>query len=485
MTMRVLPVLAALALLVAGCSAPPKEPPARGTDVDGPSAETVPPDAPLVAEQLAQGRGGLQGTVRSDTGLALPGARVSLVEPGAVATTADDGRFAFSNVTPGTFRLRVELDGFGAHEASVTVAAREVRQTEVVLLPLAAAGGNYLPHAHDYWGDDTQRTIVDLEVDVTQLTNGGASVSGTQEGAFANNGIVFANTYSAGIKYRIPFPADAQPPALVYPGTERVEVTLTWDDAPPHYPKLALSYESANSTDTVVLEAHTSGQPWSIDVGPGMADNGHQLFSLWNFFIISVNDVRNAPDYRPTVVLEPLRVTVTVFKGHEAPAEPPHPLFWQNGTRLLLVDPPNATRTYTASPLNHKPVYGLPRGVIVPPGTKWLEVDVRWTYTDAAGNAVPGPELALWFNDARQHWDRFISSWDRAEGTLVAPGHMHFNLTVEPGATDAYYQQRTLWRWAPRAVEQEAPDETAPDWYRSKTTTLTIHAVKDPGADLR
>src|SRR5512141_3001894 len=74
--------------------------------------------AALVAgpAQAQESRGRVQGVVSDAGGGVIPGARVVLTNDGtqvAVARTSNrDGRFLFDYVDPGTYSLRVELDGF-------------------------------------------------------------------------------------------------------------------------------------------------------------------------------------------------------------------------------------------------------------------------------------------------------------------------------------------------------------------------------------
>ncbi|MBP7779902.1 MAG: TonB-dependent receptor [Acidobacteria bacterium] len=78
----------------------------------------------------------LAGTIQDESGGALPGATVTLVGPvGTPRTTVADanGRYAFSALPPGEYRLRAALPGFGAGEVPVSLAAGETRTVDVPL----------------------------------------------------------------------------------------------------------------------------------------------------------------------------------------------------------------------------------------------------------------------------------------------------------------------------------------------------------------
>src|SRR4030095_245984 len=86
--------------------------------------------APLA---FAQTTGPVSGAARDSSGAPLPGVLVSITGPqmplGRTATTRSDGTFQFLNLTPGTYKLRAELQGLGAFQQEVIVAA--IKDTEV------------------------------------------------------------------------------------------------------------------------------------------------------------------------------------------------------------------------------------------------------------------------------------------------------------------------------------------------------------------
>jgi len=68
------------------------------------------------------GSAGLRGTVKDQTGAVLPGASVTLINERTKderkATTNDDGGYSFSALTPGTYSVKVEAQGFKTAERS-------------------------------------------------------------------------------------------------------------------------------------------------------------------------------------------------------------------------------------------------------------------------------------------------------------------------------------------------------------------------------
>ncbi|HSL23338.1 MAG TPA: TonB-dependent receptor, partial [Vicinamibacterales bacterium] len=67
--------------------------------------------------------GTVQGTVTDEQGAILPGATATLTGPRGAQTTVSDehGEYRFVGVTPGTYRLRLELSGFAPQEVEEVV----------------------------------------------------------------------------------------------------------------------------------------------------------------------------------------------------------------------------------------------------------------------------------------------------------------------------------------------------------------------------
>lgn len=81
--------------------------------------------------------GGVSGTVRDESGAAVPGATISVSSASGsetkAATSGRDGAFAVDALPPGTFRVTIELSGFVSESREVTVAAGQADVGAVVL----------------------------------------------------------------------------------------------------------------------------------------------------------------------------------------------------------------------------------------------------------------------------------------------------------------------------------------------------------------
>ena len=95
--------------------------------------------APLA---FAQTTGSVSGVVRDSNGAPLPGVLVSISGPqmplARTVTTRNDGAFGFSNLIPGTYQLKAELQGLGAFAQDVVVALAKDTEVRPVLRATAA-----------------------------------------------------------------------------------------------------------------------------------------------------------------------------------------------------------------------------------------------------------------------------------------------------------------------------------------------------------
>lgn len=425
---------------------------------------------------VAAGMAILQGTVFSDAGLTVPDARVFLPGTGFDAATAADGRFRFENVSAGGHTLRVEADGFQVHERDVTLQPASVLDVNVTLLPSAQLGGGYRPHVHDYWRGQSEVTLLDAELDLTKMRVGTTMADASEEFNYFSAAVLYANKRFP--KYLIPLPETEDTPALVYPGTKEVQVTFTWNDAPPMPPEYALAYAPANDNSETELERQTSGGTWTIPVTPEMTDNGHQIYTLWEFYIVPVNEVTEAPDYRPSFVTEPIHVTIKVIRGDEPFPEPPHPTFWAGSDTYWVRTFDNGTYSSTGTGVFvSDPKFQPAKERIVPPGTGRLSVVLKWTFDHPTPLA---PKYDLYYHGASVSpaWQGPVADWPKA--TLVEEGDSQrvFEIEVAPGETDGYYQSKSGWRFAARP-EGHSPDERTPDQNMARRITIQIDAHRD------
>lgn len=100
------------------------------------------PDAPGVGQSAQSGSGSIVGTVLDTNGDLIQGARVVLSgRPGTaeqVLQSGNHGEFAFSGLTPGSFKLTISAPGMGTYVSpEITLHAGETSTVSQVVLPFA------------------------------------------------------------------------------------------------------------------------------------------------------------------------------------------------------------------------------------------------------------------------------------------------------------------------------------------------------------
>lgn len=450
MVLRSLSLAVVASLLVAGCTSGGGGGPEAGQVQEVGPDVLAPGEAPKSAAALAgkTGKdvpGDLVGQVRDDLNLSVAGASVAILGTQLRDRTNETGWFRLEGIDPGTHTLRIEADAYQVLEEKVTITAGLATVVHVLLLP-DARGAGYRPHLHDYWGTDTQLTLMDDEFDPRDSADVGHPV--------------LVQTYhtaqhpNTGSSVYIPIPpvdaGDARP-TIVVPGTGSIEVKLTWDPVEVSVPAIGLTYRTAASTTLVALEAQPSPASWTIPVAANETDNGHQTFTLWEFYLVYANRP-GTTTWRPSAVAGPIQVQILLNKDPSGVRfEPGHVDHWGDKTELELpVDPETLTfySARTATVAAYHFIY-LADGVIVPPGTTRMTLQFTW---DDAGATIPvEKDLRLGWRTADQPpgQTRDPSMFYRDGEVTCGAKCWAFDVPVSTAQTDGYYQQASNWAFYP------------------------------------
>lgn len=103
------------------------------------SSETAgPAEAPPTARpaEISDETGGVEGTVLDPELVPVAGAQVAIAELNVETVSAQDGRFSFSQVAPGTYTLFALKLGYESAAKKIPVVAGEVTPVQVTIAPL-------------------------------------------------------------------------------------------------------------------------------------------------------------------------------------------------------------------------------------------------------------------------------------------------------------------------------------------------------------
>lgn len=460
----------------------------------GCTAEDPAADAGLLgADGAADEQGMLHVMAYAEYGAPLDGARVSLLGTIFGQETDGTGVAQFPNVPSGTYTLRIEMNKFLPEEREVAVAAGGMAHEEFTLL-LKNPSGDARTHLHDYWGSDTEVLVVEAEMPAVPRYQTDTFAWWPEGYNNALNGIHRMNNNQTGedpdYTFRVPWEETTPDgrPALIYPGTALIDITLDWDSPLTRAEKMGVAYIAPESDELVLLARQPSGSLWSIPILPHMADNGHQAFSFWNFFLYSGNDPGN-PDFTPQYSFdEPFHVTVTVHKG-AIPHEPPHRDFWEDGpVKQLRIEAEQEISTMTVRDWrveNSGHVF-LPEDVLVPPGTRQLVVEYTYIHGDPNNNddqgTMPQPQT-LTFRMADQNpWETPVGEYRQFPATECAePAEagtcLRYDIDLESGWSDAFYQTKSLWAFLTNVEGSEDERRYTPSAGGQITMLLDITMV--------
>jgi hypothetical protein len=86
--------------------------------------------------------GAISGHVQDEQGRGIAGARVDIAGPKSLIAQTDlDGLFAVLDAPDGTYRLRIQANGFFPQVIELELKPRDTVLPQIILLPLTAAGG--------------------------------------------------------------------------------------------------------------------------------------------------------------------------------------------------------------------------------------------------------------------------------------------------------------------------------------------------------
>jgi hypothetical protein len=427
-------------------------------------------DAPETVVLVGQGLEGDQGTIHghiyAEWGEPLRDVRVSVLGTSATGRTDGEGHFMFIGIPTGTKTVRIEEDRFLPEERKVTLGAGESAHVEVTLKLVDQSGGAR-PHLHDWWAGMAAITIADVRMYWNNPYNNDPTIRFFGEGnpvtgANPLHGTHRQNNNQTGedpdYLMRVPVPEllENGNPALVYPGTGSVEVTVDWDAPTTRKSRVGVvaippggGYDDLRFMGAPIA----SGETASLQVPANRTDNGHQPWSQWSFFLYNPHEAGGDDTLVEFTYGEDFHVVVEVVKGNAVPFEPPHRDFWADGPVKTLqiydeqvIDPLNA-RDWRVRNSGH---LFLPEGVLIPPGTKRIEMQLVYGSAEQTNDAIPGDRVVTFRTADQNKWTTGLEEYRRSGGTPCETEQagakcIAYAFDVESSWTDQYYQQDSLW----------------------------------------
>lgn len=432
--------------------------------------------------------GEIRGRVVDDVQLPVADAAVSVLGTEAIVRTDGNGSFRFLDVPAGSHTLRVESADYRPEESVVAVKAGRITEVTLVVVGFEDRGPGYRPHQHDLWGSDELVVLMDDELDMrenSKFLSGRPVLAEAYETAVAPN---------QNISWEIPIPAaraDGRP-AIILPGTATVTVTVTWDAQDITLSKMGLRYENAASADPHWLAPRASGVAFTIPVGAGEADHGHQSFTLWNFFLYSGNHPQ-IPGFQPAVAAGAFHVRIDLAKGVLG-VDPPHPNYWNESTSIVVR---NFTTLYSITVTAPEACESTARfiaddAMIVPPGTQQLRMRLHWQHATLPSGYPSERSWTLRWKPADLHpSETAVADYQTQPPSGGSGATLEYTVPVQPAQTDAYYQTKSNWAFAATTANAALGQCSASGTGLGIATTgvqalftrfqLEVIADKDPG----
>lgn len=435
-------------------------------------ATVVPKEGPTT-----EGKGDIEGVVRTREGFGVKAAHISLLGTSRFTKTDAGGRFRLADVAADGYVLRVDADEYQSLQKEIVVVAGNTTRLEISLIPVLDRGANSRPHIHPDWQDATSVVLHDKAQTLAGCTRTDALGAG---GACLYDVVL-------------------DPAARVFPGTGRVDVQLRWNSNQtlatrelglivstgvalllPNDEPTPLNDNSYYFIERPYL-ARGSGDAFHVNVFPNEADPGHQKFTNWRFQIVTPDDdlyLGSGQALGRADISVNIRIVIhkTVI-----PYEPPHPDRWQGRDSLPLwksLDPIGYDVSYTQNQQTCSSCYlweVVPtQGGFVPPGTLEIRGFVKVTRTTSLSQAT----LTMYYKGADKSlypsgdWLGF----SKAATMGGTPDNVSFVIKPTEAEADQFYQGSSYWR----LFFAISSGTEASENLRFK---LTAVAVKDPAYD--
>lgn len=412
--------------------------------------------------EAPSGQGSLSGVVMDVFGYPIPGARVSILGTTHFTDTGDWGHFRLQGIAAGTHEVLVtEAPQIRAvapvyHPIRSKVDIRDNQITSIVahLIPLVMPSGDAGPHRHDYWAADAFKArVLDKTVSFTGTSTCGAIGS-------------TSSTYCVipGPEFYLPPDPKAENQNLILPGTQEIEVKVSWESSSPLH-RVGVYFRSAFNSKNAYLLPKENGETTRIRTEWEMTDKGHQWGSRWTFGLYVPGHDVPALNRSATNAFPPLHVEIGLRKG-TLPIDGGHPDLWRGNESLELA---NLKRSFSCSggqagQCNNRYSLSFFPNPFVPMETRWMELRLNWSAASTIGTwqGTMGTPLNTTGGCPRPIPGREADS--KAKTT-------NWTIQLGPAETDSPYVKKTGWAFC--LIADPSP-------LASMTTYVRLIAHRDP-----
>jgi hypothetical protein len=472
-TKAVVVALAFLLLALAGCIGDSTS----DQDADDGSRGKVHVDIEADANaSLGKGLGALLGTIVNDLRYPVSGAHVALLGTTFATTSDAKGKFSFLDLDPGAYGLRIDHKSYLSVESKVKIVADNVTKVTVTVVPRVDKGPGFRPHMHDEWGTATRLPLWEGNVQFPQYDFTLGFANQNAKGGVCLNVYNLAHEVCA-VQFHL-VPPDGAPNPLILPGTYEVEIKVTWDASQNTVNGVGLGFRDNSQWlyNQTWLYPRKSGEPFHLKTNWEMGDVGHQRFNTWDWMLYiptwSGSEASTVVSVSQ-LVRAPFKVEMSIIKG-VVPLESEHPDFWAENNTLEVLKRDEVYINCIAC--TYPDPYGGSSWTphkIIPPGTKWLEITVEQTRQ----SLNPLVKWGILYRSADVPPGTPFSKWGKLVATGSEGSKTFYNMAIEDGQTDAFYQQQSFWQFALDDNEDHAStsyDGQPIQFY------MTIKAHKDP-----
>lgn len=442
----------------------------------GPDAPAQSGPAGSLSYSIAPGSGNastgaILGVVHDDLHVPLAGVHVSLLGTTNFTRSDNNGKFHLRNLPAATYTIRFDKEQYVSIQEEVVVKPGATSVLEVTLIPQDLSDPGARRHSHDYWSGETRKVVFEQALGFDCVGAAGQNCQPRTS---------FVIPSGAKGEFR-----------TIRPGTERVEVTISWDAAMARS-RVGLALQANNDPfwNATLFHPRESGKTYRVASTWEMTDVGHVPFSSWIFNLYgdpadepTLGEGRAVTEAVQALSGQGFRVKVEIFKG-AIPLEPAHPDPWGSKRVLPILQNQDMYLGATLAPQEQ----GKPNSPsfheaerVVPSDTQWVQVNVTFSRETS-----PAWKPVLFYRPGGyqpgSNYDHTSPEYKRAPAPVKNGNKFTWALPLLEGEGDSVYALRSSWVFAVQADDGKAQWEDYWTHYSvaNLASKISVAAYRDP-----